>query len=234
MMDTATRAKASRSTVMQPEEIGQTIAAAILDRRLVPGRRLNELELSRLLGVSRSMIRFALVGLHHDGLVTFEANRGAFVAKPTLAEAHLLFEAIAAIERSAIDVILGAPKPPAFDGLRSLHKKQAKAHAKDNMRLSEQLAIDFHREFVALTRNPLLIDAQRKLLLRYRVVTAVFKTELDYCELEDHHGEVIELLENGSAAKLRRLVDTHWRLVIRGHINAHPGVEDLAEALRLP
>ena len=218
---------------MQPEEIGQTIASAILDRRLAPGRRLNELELSRLLGVSRSMIRFALVGLHHDGLVTFETNRGAFVAKPTLSEAHFLFEAIAAIERSAIDIILGAPRPPSLDALRGVHKKQIKAHAKDNMRLSEQLAIDFHRELVALTGNPLLIDAQRKLLLRYRVVTAVFKTELDYCALEDHHGEVIELLESGSAAKLRRLVDTHWRLVIRGHVSLKPGIEDLAEALRL-
>ena len=229
----ATPANAPRANVMQPEEIGQTIAAAILDRRLVPGRRLNELELSRLLGVSRSMIRFALVGLHHDGLVTFEANRGAFVAKPTLGEAHFLFEAIAAIERSAVDIILGAPRPPSLDGLRGVHKKQTKAHAKDNMRLSEQLAIDFHRELVALTRNPLLIDAQRKLLLRYRVVTAVFKTELDYCELEDHHGEMLALLESGSAAKLRRLVDTHWRLVIRGHISVDEGVEDLAEALRL-
>jgi DNA-binding GntR family transcriptional regulator len=232
-MDTFNQARVPRATVMQPEEIGQTIAAAILDRRLVPGRRLNELELSRLFGVSRSMIRFALVGLHHDGLVTFEANRGAFVAKPTLGEAHFLFEAIAAIERSAIDIIVGAPRPPSLDGLRSVHKKQIKAHAKDNIRLSEQLAIDFHHELLALTQNPLLIDTQRKLLLRYRIVTAVFKTELDYCELEDHHGELIALLESGSAAKLRRLIDTHWRLVIRGHTSLQPGVEDLAEALRL-
>jgi DNA-binding GntR family transcriptional regulator len=218
---------------MQPEEIGRTIAAAILDRRLVPGRRLNELELSRLLGVSRSLIRFALVGLHHDGLVTFEANRGAFVAKPTLAEAHFLFEAIAAIERSAVDLILGAPRPPVLDGLRAVHKKQVKAHAKEDMRASAQLAIDFHHEFLALTHNPLLIEAQRKLLLRYRVVTAVFRTELDYCALEDHHGELIDLLEGGSAARLRRLIDAHWRLVIRGHIDVHAGIEDLAEALRL-
>jgi DNA-binding GntR family transcriptional regulator len=233
MPDTSTRPTAPRATAMQPEEIGQIIAAAILDRRLAPGRRLNELELSRLLGVSRSMIRFALVGLHHDGLVAFEANRGAFVAKPTLSEAHFLFEAIAAIERSAIDIILGAPRPPSLDALRNVHKKQIKAHAKDNMRLSEQLAIDFHRELVALTHNPLLIDAQRKLLLRYRIVTAVFKTELDYCELEDHHGELIDLIENGSAARLRRLVDLHWRLVIRGHTSLQPGIEDLAQALRL-
>lgn len=218
---------------MQPEEIGQTIAAAILERRLVPGRRLNELELSRLLGVSRSLIRFALVGLHHDGLVTFEANRGAFVAKPTLAEANFLFEAIAAIERSAVDIILAAPRPPSLDGLRGVHRKQVKAHAKDHMRASEQLAIDFHHELLALTGNPLLIEAQRKLLLRYRIVTGIFKTELDYCELEDHHAELIDLLESGSAAKLRRLVDTHWRLVIRGHISVSPGIEDLAEALRL-
>jgi len=218
---------------MQPEEIGRILADAILERRLVPGRKLNELELSRILGVSRSLVHFALLGLCHDGLVSFEANRGAFVAKPTLDEAHFLFEAIAANERSAVDIILGMPTMPPLDGLRKVHSKQVKAHAKDQMRLSEQLAIDFHRELVALTGNPLLIDAQRKLLLRYRIVTAVFKTELDYCALEDHHGEIIELLQSGSGTRLRRLIDTHWRLVIRGHISVQSGVEDLSEALRL-
>jgi len=218
---------------MQPEEIGRLVATAILERRLVPGQRLNELELSRLLGASRAMIRFALVGLHHDGLVAFETNRGAFVARPTTAEAQQLFEAIAASERSAIDIIVAARKPPSLDRLRSVHGKQVKAHAKGNMRLSEQLAIDFHHELLALTGNPLLVDAQRKLLLRYRVVTAVFKTELDYCGLEDHHGEIIDLLEARSAAKLRRLVDTHWRLVIRGHASEQASAEDLAEALQL-
>jgi DNA-binding GntR family transcriptional regulator len=218
---------------MQPEEIGRIITDAILERRLAPGRKLNELELSRLLGVSRSLVRFALLELHHDGLVTFQANRGAFVAKPTLADANHLFEAIAAIERSAIDIILAAAKPPSLHGLRAVHRKQIKAHAKDQMRSSEQLAIDFHRELLALTLNPLLVEAQRKLLLRYRVVTAVFKTELDYCALEDHHGELIALLESRSATRLRRLVDTHWRLVIRGHINVLAGVDDLAQALRL-
>src|SRR5438105_14095981 len=103
---------------MQTEEIGQLIAAAIVERRLLPGRRLNELELSRLLGVSRSVVRFALLALHHDGLVEFEANRGAFVAKPTLDEAHHLFEAIAANERSAVDIVLSAPVMPSLAALR--------------------------------------------------------------------------------------------------------------------
>src|SRR6202008_151757 len=93
---------------------------------------------------------------------------------------------------------------------------QVKAHAKGQMRASEQLAIDFHRELVALTGNPLLVDAQRRLLLRYRIVTSVFKTALDYCALEDHHAEFIELLESGSSAPLRRLIDTHWGLGVRG------------------
>src|SRR5947209_686244 len=68
------RVKDARPPDMQPDEIGRIIGEAILDRRLLPGRRLNELELSRLLGVSRSLVRFALLGLHHDGLVSFETN----------------------------------------------------------------------------------------------------------------------------------------------------------------
>ena len=160
-------------------------------------------------------------------------DQGRHLAPEQAVDQALAFGLHIVVARHQGPIEIAARLPPSLDGLRSVHKKQIKAHAKDNMRLSEQLAIDFHRELLALTGNPLLVDAQRKLLLRYRIVTAVFKTELAYCELEDHHGELIELLESGAAAKLRRLIDAHWRLVIRGHISVNPGIDDLAEALRL-
>jgi hypothetical protein len=231
MMDTFNRARTPRATVMQPEEIGQTIATAILDRGS-PGAPAQRAGAVAAAGREPLDDPVRAGGLHHDGLVTFEANRGAFVAKPTLAEAHFLFEAIAAIERSAVDIILAAPGRLA--GRPARRASQAGEGARPGQHAPVGAARDrLPPRAAGAHGNPLLIDAQRKLLLRYRIVTAVFKTELAYCELEDHHGELIELLESGSAAKLRRLVDMHWRLVIRGHISVNPGVEDLAEALRL-
>lgn len=213
-------------------QISGLISEAIVACRLLPGRKLNELELSKIFGVNRWTIRQALLTLQYDGLVEFEANRGAFVATPTLEEAHFLFEAIAAIEHAAVDLILAAPTPPSLDRLHAAHRKQLKAHEKEQMRASEQLAIDFHREFLALTGNPFLIDAHRRLLLRNRIITAVFRTALDYCALEDHHAQIIEWIENRARTKLHRLIDAHWHVIIRGHTNIQSGVDSLAEALR--
>jgi DNA-binding FadR family transcriptional regulator len=56
------------------------IRDAISDRRLRPGTRLKEEQLSGIFGVSRARVRQALTALEHDGLVTILPNRGAIVA----------------------------------------------------------------------------------------------------------------------------------------------------------
>ena len=76
------------------EQIATTICEAILSHRLVPGAKLGERELSEIFQVSRIVIRQALIRLSEDGLVTVERNRGAFVAKPSLAEAVEVFETL--------------------------------------------------------------------------------------------------------------------------------------------
>lgn len=54
--------------------------AAIVDGTLVPGERLNDDELTKWLGVSRTPVREAIAQLHTYGLVEIEANRYTRVA----------------------------------------------------------------------------------------------------------------------------------------------------------
>ncbi|MEM9575313.1 MAG: GntR family transcriptional regulator, partial [Pseudomonadota bacterium] len=71
---------------------------AILEHRLPPGTKLSEDEIGEVYGVSRTIVRSALQSLAHDQLVTIEKHRGAFVARPTIREAHEVFEGRALIE----------------------------------------------------------------------------------------------------------------------------------------
>ena len=56
------------------------IYGAILDHRLGPGTKLRETELSSAFGVSRTLVRQALIQLGQDGIVVLRHNRGAEVA----------------------------------------------------------------------------------------------------------------------------------------------------------
>jgi GntR family transcriptional regulator, vanillate catabolism transcriptional regulator len=54
----------------------ENIRTAVLDGRLKPGERINEVQLSKGLGVSRTPVRNALQTLVGEGLVTYTPNKG--------------------------------------------------------------------------------------------------------------------------------------------------------------
>ena len=75
------------------EEITEQLSDAVHEHRLKPGAKLREDEVSDVFGVSRTVVRQALQAMAFEGLLTIEKNRGAFVSKPTLKEAHEVFQA---------------------------------------------------------------------------------------------------------------------------------------------
>ena len=64
------------------QRIVDSITAAIVERRLMPGTKLAEQQIADIFKVSRTLVRQALNQLSRDRLVTLEPARGAFVAKP--------------------------------------------------------------------------------------------------------------------------------------------------------
>src|ERR1700759_4549969 len=89
----------------KPEAIAERIRAAILEHRLAPGAKLTEAQLCEGFGVKRGPIRPALPHLGTDPLVDPEANRGAFVASPSLQEVHEVFEMRRIIELAVVEKI---------------------------------------------------------------------------------------------------------------------------------
>ena len=121
------------------EQIAATICEAILAHRLVPGAKLGERELAEIFEVSRVVIRQALIRLSEDGLVTVERNRGAFVAKPSLAEAVEVFETLTIVEQGVIAQLGNRPRTSLLTELRGNVERQKTALASGN----EQLAGEF-------------------------------------------------------------------------------------------
>lgn len=69
----------SRRAADRSERAYNTLRKLIVEFKLKPGDRLNEVQLSRSLGVSRTPIREALNRLASEGFVSLKPNRGFFV-----------------------------------------------------------------------------------------------------------------------------------------------------------
>ena len=67
------------------------LTKAIVEHRLQPGSKLAEQKLADHFGVSRTLVRHALLQLSQHQLVTLEPARGAFVAAPSADEARQVF-----------------------------------------------------------------------------------------------------------------------------------------------
>lgn len=78
------------------------ITARVLDGRLADGARINEVHLARELGVSRTPLREALIGLADRGLLVAAPGRGFLVAPLDPEEARRLYPLIAELEALAL------------------------------------------------------------------------------------------------------------------------------------
>jgi len=199
------------------EQIAATICEAILAHRLVPGAKLGERELADIFNVSRIVIRQALIRLAEDGLVTVERNRGAFVAKPSVAEAIEVFETLTIVEQGVIAQLGNYPRHSLLTELRANVERQKTALGQDNERLAGEFGMEFHDLLVSLTRNRVAIELHAQLKRRARLLEALYRCDFDHCQLCDEHEQLVLLIDRRQWTKAQQLLDEHYRLVARGY-----------------
>ena len=83
-------------------ETRDAVRARILDGRLPPDANVVERDLSVSLGVSRTPLREALLGLQAEGFLRLEPQRGFFVAPLGVDEARELYPLIGTLEALAV------------------------------------------------------------------------------------------------------------------------------------
>jgi len=88
-------------TGLLADKVTAHIRSCISDGRIGPGNRINELEISQALGISRGPVREAIRRLSSSGLVTYEANIGARVVSPDAAQVEQLFAVRESLESLA-------------------------------------------------------------------------------------------------------------------------------------
>lgn len=206
-------------------KLASILTRAILDHRLAAGAKLGERELSEIFGVSRIVIKQALIELVESGLVNIQRHRGAFVAKPSLQEALEIYDALTMLEQSVAEMLAERVNSAMLADLKLQVEKQRRAAEAGNDELATTLGKDFHTRLVRLCRNKIIEEIHAQLLHRAALLSNLFSRSHDTCTFVRDHDRIIELIEAGDAAEVKRLIQSHNLMIARSH-DISDGAED--------
>ncbi len=198
----------------------QRLTAEIVERRLLPGVRLEEAGLAERYGVSRTPVREALRQLEIIGLVQRRLNRGVVVASMPSERLAALFETL--VELEAACARLAALRMPIKDKqkLMQAHLKVLDVVPADDRPGFEEVNGDLHELIWAGALNEELVSLVvilRQRLAPYRQSRLAADGRLS-ASFEEH-ARVVEAIVAGDAeeaadamrAHLRIAGETSWR-----------------------
>lgn len=219
-MTAQTKSEQTKPKTTHVDEIVSELTEAVHEHRILPGAKLSEDEVGEIFGVSRTIVRQALRGMEHSGLVTIERNRGAFISKPTIKEAREVFEARALLEpQTARAAAERTTAQDIADLERHIDEEHAAIH-RNEAGLALKLSGEFHCLIARIADQKTIEAFLRQLISRSSLVIALYwrrKTAL--CESHAHHAliEAMRRQDGDSAEELMKghLVDLLSQLDLR-------------------
>lgn len=164
---------------MQPKGVTESVTSVLREEivtgKLPAGSKLNEIELSNRLGVSRPPLRESLRRLENEKLVVSIPRRGCFVSEMSIQDCIQIYQARLMLECTAIDILCDGRKVACTPILRSLETSASRISQWSD---GDPPIIDFfyamsdlHLKLVELSENKWLIHCYQSLrasLARYQ------------------------------------------------------------------
>jgi DNA-binding GntR family transcriptional regulator len=209
-MSTHRAAPASTSPApdVSPSRIAERVVQSILAQKLAPGERLGEQALADHFGVSRTMVREALMQLQARGFVEVQPKRGWYVVRPSTDEARDAFAARRIIEAG----ILATEGKPLAQTIRSLRRHIAQEReAIDGADAATRafLLADFHVCLAQEMGHRLLCDVLRDLTARTTLAATLYQSRHDASASCSDHEAIVSAMERGDMADARRRMLAH-------------------------
>lgn len=194
-------------------EIASRVVEAILAQKLPPGERLGEQELADLYGVSRTLIREALMQLQARGFVEVRTRKGWYVVEPSAEEARDAFSARRAVEsgllRQAAHSFEGRPLQTVVRQLRQHIAQERQAIAQEDPATRAFMLADFHVCLAECMGHRLLADMLRDLTARTTLAATLYQSRHDATESCEDHARIVDAIAQGDLEKASALMLEH-------------------------
>jgi len=201
------------------DEVARILRNLIASGTMRAGTKLDEVRLSERLGVSRTPLREAIIGLEHEGWVRRVPNKGARVVAADERLVREIYPVLGALECEAVR-LSGERLVRSADALRQVNEKLRRA---DRRPEQHKLDAQFHRMLVEQCENPrLLALIESHWALARRFDGAFERGTANHGGSCDQHEEIVEALVAGKVEGAAELLREHWQ----------QGVEVVCEWLR--
>ncbi|WP_292424659.1 GntR family transcriptional regulator [Mesorhizobium sp.] len=163
----------TRRTADSSDRAYHTIRKLLVEFTLKPGERINEVQLSRSLGVSRTPIREALNRLASEGFVSLTPNRGFFVRSLSTEGLLDLYELRSIIECAAFKLMCERAEDSEIDRLQQYWEAIVDGYrdqAPDIILAEDE---GFHLLIAELSGNPELVGQLASINARIRFIRRI-------------------------------------------------------------
>lgn len=195
----------------QADQVRDDIIARIQNRSLMPGMRLDEVEIRARLGLSGTPIREALIALETEGLVVRRPRAGVYVTALDLENIVQLLEAHAEAEGALAYRAARRATPGQLKNLEAaLNACQANAKEPDGKTNYYDLNLAFHQALFACAGNAYLTRAALRsgnILLGYLFARHQLSGEAQ--RSAEEHRAIFDAVVVGDADTARSLMIDH-------------------------
>ena len=215
-------------TDVTPTTIAERVVEAILAQKLAPGDRLGEQDLAENFGVSRTMVREALMQLQARGFVEVQSKRGWYVVQPSAEQARDAFAARRIVESGILAESAGRPLSRVLRRLREHIGEEQRAIDAADAATRAFLLADFHVCLAEQMGHKLLCDVLRDLTARTTLAATLYQSKHEAGQSCAEHAAIVAALEAGDTAGARQLMLDHIGNVEEA-LQVEPAAEPEAE-----
>lgn len=200
------------------DALADALRERIMSGDLAPGRRLIERDVVERYDVARGTVRAALRELEHEGLVTVETHRGAFVRQLDKHGLRELFELRTALELESAHRALAANGDKLPPEVHEAVERLAAACERKRpswQRISAAHA-DVHESIVEAGGSPRIGAAYHQLQQELTLFLLALRPVWTPAEMARHHRSLLRELESEGPAALRRHLEEGEAAVVAG------------------
>ena len=183
--------------------------------------RLDERELIKALGVSRTPIREAMTLLEQEGFLRTEPRRGVFIIRKTKRQVIEMIEMWAALESMAARLATVNASDAEIGALRQMFGEFAHSAPSEHIEEYSDANIAFHQAIIRLSGSHLMGKTIDNLFIHMRAIRRMTISQSDRASrsIVDHM-RIIEALERRDTELAERLVRQH-SLDLAAHVEKY-------------